>query len=72
MPGYFYASRTRFFYQAHGRGGLMLANVLWHLGRALTQLRRLAGKPVSAAVRMRRATSGSISFNPLGPAFGAP
>jgi N-acetylglucosaminyl-diphospho-decaprenol L-rhamnosyltransferase len=67
MPGYFYASRTRFLYQAHGRGGLMLANLLWYLGRALTQLRRLAGKPVSASVQDEARDIWINILNPLGP-----
>ena len=49
LPGYFYASRTRFFHQAYGRGGVLAANLSWHLGRGLAQLRRLAGKPVPGA-----------------------
>lgn len=49
LPAYFYASRSRFFYQAYGRAGLLAANLLWHLGRGLAQARRLAGKSVPAA-----------------------
>ena len=44
MPPYYYASRTRFLYQAYGRAGLWSANVLWYLGRAVAQARRLAGR----------------------------
>lgn len=46
MPRYYYLSRTRFFYQAHGRVGLMAANGAWYLGRGLAQFRRLAGQIV--------------------------
>lgn len=46
LPGYFYAARTRFLYQRHGAGGLILANVLWYLGRAIAHLRPLTGKPI--------------------------
>lgn len=55
LPAYYYASRTRFLYQAHGRVGLLSANLLWHLGRSIAHLRRLAGKPVpgSAEAEMR-------------------
>lgn len=49
MPAYYYASRTRFFCQVHGRAGLVAANLLWHLGRGIANLRRLAGKPVPRA-----------------------
>jgi N-acetylglucosaminyl-diphospho-decaprenol L-rhamnosyltransferase len=67
MPGYFYASRARFFYQAHGRGGLIRANLMWHLGRGLTQLRRLIGKPVRPAVENEARDIWINAGNPLGP-----
>lgn len=51
LPDYFYRSRTRFLYQAHGYSGLIGANLLWHLGRAIAQMRRLVGKPVPAAIQ---------------------
>jgi hypothetical protein len=46
LPAYYYSSRTRFIYQAHGASGLWMANAMWHMGRSLAQLRRLVGKPV--------------------------
>ncbi len=46
MPRYYYLSRTRFFFQAHGRLGLLAANTAWYLGRGLAQFRRLAGQIV--------------------------
>ena len=49
-PEYYYRSRSRFLTQAHGRGGLIAANLAWHAGRALAQTRRLLGKPVNPAV----------------------
>lgn len=67
MPGYYYASRTRFLYQAHGRLGLLAANVAWFAGRALAQFRRLFGKPVEPA---NEAEGRDIWINmqsPLGP-----
>lgn len=48
-PEYYYRSRSRFLTQAHGRAGLIAANLAWHAGRALAQTRRLLGKPVHAA-----------------------
>ncbi len=48
LPGYYYASRTRFLYRAYGWWGLIAANLLWYLGRGIAQARRLAGKPVPA------------------------
>lgn len=45
-PEYYYRSRSRFLTQAHGRAGLIAANLLWYTGHGLAQLRRLAGKHV--------------------------
>lgn len=67
MPAYYYASRSRFLYQAHGRAGLLAANLLWLLGRGLTQLRRLTGRDIYP---MAEAELGDIWINagrPLGP-----
>lgn len=52
LPAYFYASRARLFYQAHGRRGLLAANLLWHLGRCIARFRALLGKPVPQANAM--------------------
>ena len=52
LPAYYYASRSRFLYQAHGRAGLLAANLGWALGRGIARLRRLTGRgvpPASAA-----------------------
>lgn len=43
LPAYYYSSRSRFLYQAHGWGGLMAANLAWYMGRMVAHLRRLAG-----------------------------
>ena len=50
-PGYYYRARTRFFCQAHGRTGLVAANLMFHLGRAIAQARRLIGRPVPPAIK---------------------
>lgn len=44
LPGYFYAARTRFLHAAHGRAGLLAANLAWVLGRGLSFLKLLAGR----------------------------
>ncbi|MEM9435398.1 MAG: glycosyltransferase family 2 protein [Pseudomonadota bacterium] len=67
MPAYFYASRSRFLYQAHGRIGLLAANLTWHLGRGLAQLRRLAGKGVPRAAEAEARDLWINAFDPLGP-----
>jgi GT2 family glycosyltransferase len=64
LPGYFYASRTRFFTQAHGRAGLLAANLAWHLGRGIAQARRLLGKPVPPA---NAREAGDLWINALDP-----
>ena len=42
-PAYWFDSRRRFFVKAHGVVGLLLADVLWSLGRASFVLRRAVG-----------------------------
>jgi GT2 family glycosyltransferase len=66
LPSYYYASRTRFFYQAYGWTGLLTANVLWLAGRALAQFRRLAGKPVAPANQCEASDLWSGAMRPLG------
>jgi N-acetylglucosaminyl-diphospho-decaprenol L-rhamnosyltransferase len=39
LPRYYYESRTRYFFQLYGRTGLLLANLLWMLGWAVSSLR---------------------------------
>jgi len=41
LPRYYYESRTRFFYQVYGRLGLLMANIFWTLGFAVSLFRRL-------------------------------
>jgi GT2 family glycosyltransferase len=66
LPAYYYASRTRFLYQAHGRAGLLAANLLWYLGRTVAQLRRIAGKPVPDAVEAETRDIWTNFLTPLG------
>lgn len=44
LPVYYYAARTRYFRKWHGRSGYVAANLLWLLGRAVGNVRRLAGR----------------------------
>ncbi len=41
LPQYYYASRARYFKSWYGSTGLVHANLLWHLGRAVNALRVL-------------------------------
>ena len=43
-PAYYYAARSRYFAKAYGPAGLWLANVLWHLGRAVSLCREALGQ----------------------------
>ncbi|MEM1340767.1 MAG: glycosyltransferase family 2 protein [Pseudomonadota bacterium] len=67
LPGYFYASRARFLAQAHGRWAPLRANLLWHLGRAVAQTRRIFGKPVSPAAEAEARDIWINAFDPYGP-----
>lgn len=67
LPSYYYRSRTRFLYQAHGRMGLLAANLAWHLGRGVAALRCLTGRRIPPAIE-REAGDIWINFKtPLGP-----
>jgi N-acetylglucosaminyl-diphospho-decaprenol L-rhamnosyltransferase len=67
LPAYYYASRSRFFYQAHGQAGLLWANVLWSLGRAIAHGKPLFGKPKYPAAQGEARDIWINAFNPLGP-----
>ena len=66
LPAYYYASRTRVFYKMHGRAGLLMANLMWHLGRGIAQLRRLVGKPVPPATAQEARDIWINVLTPLG------
>jgi GT2 family glycosyltransferase len=67
LPAYYYASRSRFLYQAHGRAGLLLANAAWITGRGLTQARRLFGKDIYPSAEAERRDIWINAWDPLGP-----
>lgn len=67
LPPYYYASRTRFFRQAHGVTGPLRANLMWLLGRFLTQGRRLLAKPVAGATDCEMRDIWINFGTPLGP-----
>lgn len=66
-PDYYYRSRSRFLTQAHGHGGLILSNLMWHAGRGLAQLRRLVGKPVHRAAEREARDLWIGAARPLDP-----
>jgi GT2 family glycosyltransferase len=67
LPLYYYSSRTRFLYQAHGRVGLYAANIAWHLGRGIAAVRGLIGKPVPPANEGEARDIWTNAGDPLGP-----
>ena len=67
MPGYYYASRSRFFHHAYGRGGPIAANLAWTAGRLLAQTRRLFGRGVPDAVEAEARDIWINALNPDGP-----
>jgi len=67
LPAYFYSSRSRFLYQAHGRIGVLTANLCWHAGRGLATLRYLIGKPTAPMNEFEHRDIWINAFNPLGP-----
>lgn len=67
LPGYYYSSRTRFLYQAHGRLGLWAANVFWAIGRGIAELRRIAGRKGNNFREAEIRDIWTNVWNPLGP-----
>lgn len=72
LPRYYYSSRTRFLFQMHGRMGLVAANILWHLGRGIATLRRLAGQNVPPAMEAEARDIWTNIADPLGPSHAPP
>jgi N-acetylglucosaminyl-diphospho-decaprenol L-rhamnosyltransferase len=67
LPRYFYSSRARFLYQAHGRLGLGIANLAWHLGRGIKHSTRLLGRSVQPMPHAEGRDIWTNITNPLGP-----
>ncbi|MEL6959402.1 MAG: glycosyltransferase family 2 protein [Pseudomonadota bacterium] len=67
QPAYYYSSRTRFLYQAHGRFGLLKANLAFHLGRGLALGRSLLGGRPHRANEAEYKDIWTNFMNPLGP-----
>ncbi|MFK7943594.1 MAG: glycosyltransferase family 2 protein [Paracoccaceae bacterium] len=67
LPAYYYASRTRFFYQSRGRLGLLAANLAWHLGRLIARSRVLVGREVPQMAKAEARDIWTNFLRPLGP-----
>ena len=67
LPPYYYASRSRFFYQRGGWPGLMAANILWFSGRAIATLRGALGKKIPPRHDHELSDIWINALRPLGP-----
>ncbi len=67
LPPYYYASRTRFFRQAYGILGPVLANLMWGTGRLIAQTRRLTGRSVPPASALEARDIWTNARHHLGP-----
>src|SRR6056297_989660 len=67
LPAYYYSSRTRFFYQAHGRAGPVVANLMWHLGRGVAYSRVVFGRKVPPTIEAEARDLWTNVLNPLAP-----
>lgn len=50
LPCYYYESRARFYYKVYGHSGLILANLLWWLGRTVSKIRQIFGRSDKASI----------------------
>jgi GT2 family glycosyltransferase len=67
LPSYFYASRTRFFRQAHGMTGPWRANLMWYLGRLIARVRGIFGRAALPSVAGEERDIWTNVLNPMGP-----
>jgi GT2 family glycosyltransferase len=67
LPRYFYESRTRCFSQMYGRPVLVLANLLWWMGRVVSKIRQVLGRPDKAAIEGQWLDIWTNWLNPLKP-----
>jgi len=70
LPKYYYASRTRLFYQAHGRTGLIIANLALYIGWAIAGLRRVLGQQRKRPVAQEWRDIWTNIQTPLGDSYG--
>jgi len=65
LPSYYYESRTRLFFQTNGRLGLIVANLMWWLGRMVSKSRQLLGRSDKAAIKDQWIDIWTNWLNPL-------
>ena len=49
LPRYFYESRSLYYYRRSGLSGLLLMNLAWYLGRSISLIRQILGRPDKSA-----------------------
>ncbi len=69
LPAYYYSSRTRFMYQAHGTFGLWVANFSWLIGRAIAGIRKLGGRKKNNFREAEIVDIWTNVWRPLGPRY---
>lgn len=69
LPRYYYSSRTRFLYQAHGLGGVIATNLVWYLGRLIRNAARLTGKRIRPMPKAQWRDIWTNVTQPLGPRY---
>lgn len=70
LPRYYYASRTRLFYQAHGYPGLIAANLALYAGWSISELRRLLGRKERQAAAQEWRDIWTNLLSPMGDSYG--
>ncbi len=67
LPPYYYRSRARFLYQAHGHTGLLMANLGWHAGRVIKNGSRILGQTIHPMPKREWRNIWLNFFSPLTP-----
>jgi GT2 family glycosyltransferase len=69
LPRYYYSSRTRFLYQAHGMSGLFAANALYLVGRGMFAVSRMLGLKRGIPIAAEWRDIWINALKPLGPRY---
>lgn len=72
LPAYYYASRSRYFAKFYGRTGLLAANLLWLIGRAISWSRELVGSKSAHVCEGASRDIWHAWSRPLDPGSGRP
>ncbi len=67
VPRYYYAARTRYYYQTYGWLGLTAANLWWWAGRPISGFQQILGRSDKAAIEGQWLDIWTNWLNPLKP-----